>query len=209
MTDVKKRLLKIGLLGGAFDPVHNGHLEMARAAMQKCGLDRVIFIPASISPYKPEAPHAAPRDRVAMLRRALADQPGFLLSEIELDRGGVSYTIESVRQLRDEYGPSAVFHLIMGMDNLLQIAGWKEIESLIALCRFIIIGRPGCGLGAVTGDNKYWAEQVIRKGGGCVIPLSVPISSSEVRQAIRLGRDLSGLVPPVVASYIEEKNLYR
>ncbi|MFH1038789.1 MAG: nicotinate-nucleotide adenylyltransferase [PVC group bacterium] len=203
-----RRPHEIGLLGGAFDPVHNGHLEMARAAMKECGLDRVIFIPASISPFKSSAPRTAARDRLAMLRRALADQPGCAVSGIELARGGVSYTVETVRQIQGEHGPDASLSLIIGMDNLLQIAGWKEIELLIGLCRFIIIARPGCETSRLSGKNKYWAERIIARDRGRILPLSIPISSSAVRGAVREGRDLTGLVPPAVAGYIKEKGLY-
>lgn len=200
--------IKMGILGGAFDPVHNGHLAMARAAMTECGLTEVIFVPAAISPYKTGEPIASERDRVAMLCQAIADQPAYSVSEMELDRGGISYTIETVQQLQRECDPEAEIFLIIGMDNLLGIAGWERIESLIEICHFIVLKRPEFELEQLGGENRYWAERIMDRVRGQIISLSVPVSSTVIRAAAREGRDLSAWVPPGVAAYIKENRLY-
>ena len=197
-----------GILGGAFDPVHNGHLEMARAAMAEGGLDRVIFIPAAISPFKIDGPIASPSDRLEMLNRAIADYPDYEVSEIELDRKEISYTIETIRELEQEHG-GAELYLIIGMDNLLSIAGWKNIELLIERCRFIIITRPEFEIDRLTGENKYWTDKIMVSGRGSIISRDLPVSSTAIREAVGEGEDISDLVPEAVNSYIKETGLYK
>ena len=203
------RQLSIGILGGAFDPVHNGHLEMARAAMEEGGLDRVLFIPAAVSPFKTGGPVAAGSDRLEMLSRAIAGCPDYEISKIELDRNKISYTIETIRELGKEYGPEAELFLIIGMDNLLSIAGWRDIEILTERCSFIIITRPEFEMGELRGENKYWADKIMESGRGCIISRELPVSSTDIRQAIREGKDISRWVPEPVKFYIMEKGLYR
>jgi len=203
------RQLSIGILGGAFDPVHNGHLEMASAARDECGLDRVIFIPAAVSPFKTGGPVAAGSDRLEMLNRAIAGSPDYEISKIELDRQEISYTIDTIWELDKEYGPEVKLFLIIGMDNLLSIAGWKDIELLIEMCRFIIITRPEFEMGELRGENKYWADKIMESGRGCIISREFPVSSTEIRQAVREGKDISGWVPDTVRSYIMGNGLYR
>jgi nicotinate-nucleotide adenylyltransferase len=200
---------KIGVLGGAFDPVHNGHLEMARAARKSAGLDRVIFVPAAVSPYKTGEPSTPAADRLAMLRLATADRPEWSVSEIELDRGGISYTIDTIRGLRSELGPDPEFHLIIGMDNFLEIAGWRDIGSVIELARFIVVARPGCEPGRISGENRYRAEQIRGRDRLITVELSVPVSSSEIRRMVRAGKDPRPYLPPAVADYIKGHRLYR
>ncbi len=200
---------KIGLLGGAFDPVHNGHLEMARAARGAAGLDRVVFVPAAVSPYKTGEASAPAADRLAMLKLATAGRSGWEVCEIELDRGGISYTIDTLRDLRGDLGEGAVFHLIIGMDNYLQIAGWKEIGSVIELSRLVVVARPGFDPARISGESRYWADRIRKSGRLVTVELSVPASSSEIRRLIRAGKDPRPFLPPAVAEYIEEHQLYR
>ena len=203
------RQLSIGILGGAFDPVHNGHLEMARAAMEECGLNRVIFIPAAISPFKIDGPIVGASDRLEMLNRAITGFPDYEISKIELDRKEISYTIDTIRELHKEYGPKAELYLIIGMDNILAIAGWKDIELLIEKCRFIIITRPEFEIGELTGEDKYWTDKIMDSGRGSILSRHIPVSSTAIRAAIREGKEISAQVPDGVRSYIIEKGLYR
>lgn len=198
----------IGILGGVFDPVHNGHLEMARAAMEGCGLDWVIFIPASVSPFKTGGPVAGGGERLEMLNRALAGFTDYKISKIELDRKEISYTIDTIWELGEEYGPEAKLFLIIGMDNLLSIAGWKDIELLIERCRFIIITRPEFEIGRLSGEDKYWTDKIMKSGRGRIISRRLPVSSTAIRKAIREGKEISAWVPAGVSSYIMEKGLY-
>jgi len=200
---------KIGLLGGAFDPVHNGHLAMARAASTAAGLSRVVFIPAAVSPYKTGEPSASAADRLAMLRLATAGRPGWEVWEIELDRGGISYTIDTLRALRRALGPGPELHLIIGMDNYLEISGWKEIGAVVELARFIVVGRPGRDPGRISGEDRNWAERIRDRGRLTTVELSVPVSSSRIRRLVREGKDFRSDLPRPVAEYIEERNLYR
>jgi nicotinate-nucleotide adenylyltransferase len=200
---------QIGLLGGAFDPVHSGHLEMARAAQSRVGLGRVIFVPVAVSPYKTGEPSASAAERLAMLRLAAAGRPGWSISEIELDRGGISYTIDTIRDLRSELGPDPEFHLIIGMDNFLEIAGWRDIGSVIELARFIVVTRPGCDPGRLSGENRYRAEQIRTRDRLITVELSVPASSSKIRRMVREGKDFRSYLPPAVADYIRKHHLYR
>lgn len=200
---------QVALLGGAFDPVHNGHLEMARAARSAAGLDRVIFVPAAASPYKSDEPSASGADRLAMLRLATAGRPEWSISEIELDRGGISYTIDTLRVLRSAGGPGPEFHLIIGMDNFLKIAGWRKIGSVVRLARFIVVARPGCDPGRISGENKHWAQRIRALDRVITVELAVPVSSSGIRRMIRAGEDPRPFLPPAVADYIRENRLYR
>ncbi len=200
---------KIGLLGGAFDPVHDGHLAMARAARKAAGLDRVVFVPAAVSPYKPGEPAAGAADRLAMLRLALSGRPEWAVSEIELDRGGVSYTIDTLRALEERAGPGAEFYLIIGMDNFLSLSGWKEIGEVIRKARFIVASRPGYDPGRLSGDDRYWAARVREGKRLLTVELAVPVSSSEIRRMVREGGDPRPFLPEAVADYIEEHRLYQ
>ena len=200
---------QIGLLGGAFDPVHNGHLALARAAGERAGLQRVIFLPAAVSPYKTGEPTAPGPDRLAMLRLAAAGRPEWTISEIELDRGGISYTIDTLRELRDRLGPGPEFHLIIGMDNYLSIAGWREIGEVIRRARFIIAARPGYDFDRLSGEDRLWAGRIREENRAVFIELAVPVSSSEIRRTIREGGDPRPFLPPAVSDYIARHRLYR
>ncbi len=200
---------KVGILGGAFDPVHNGHLAMARESGALVGLGRTVFVPAAVSPYKDGTPAAEGADRLAMLRQATAENPDWTVSEIELDRGGISYTIDTIRRLRSDFGSGPEFYLIIGMDNFIQLAGWKEIEAVVELARFVVVNRPGCDPGRISGQNRYWAERIRSAGRLTAVELSVPISSSQIRRLLREGKDARPFLPSAVAEYIEEHQLYR
>ncbi len=200
---------RIGLLGGAFDPVHDGHLEMARAARAAAGLDRVIFIPAAVSPYKSGEASASASDRLAMLRLAVAGRPEWTVSGIELDRGGISYTIDTLRTLERRTGSGAEFHLIIGMDNFLALSGWKEIGEVIRKARFIVASRPGYDPGRLAGDDRYWAERVRERKRLLTVELAIPVSSSEIRRTVREGGDHRPFLPEAVADYIEEHRIYQ
>jgi len=196
----------IGILGWAFNPVHNGHLAIARKAMQRFGLARVIFIPAAVSPFKEEGEHLPARHRLEMLRAALADHPGFELSEIELKRGGRSYTVDTLRELKKE-NPRARFFLIIGEDNLEGISRWKEIDELTAICRFIVVTRPGWDRNALEGEDKLWADRIIDEDGSNLITLKLPVSSSEIRKNLREGTIPADRLPPGVDEYLRRNNI--
>ena len=198
----------IGILGGAFNPVHKGHLTIAREAKKEFGLSRVIFIPAAFSPFKPEAEHLPPRDRLEMLNIALKDEPDFETSEIELERGGRSYTIDTVRELKKKH-PRSRFYLIIGEDNLEEIAEWKEIGRLVEICRFIVVTRPGYDLHSLKGENRRLTETILEDDRSNLLPLTLPVSSTEIREELRAGRVPDDQLPEGVGEYIRSKRIFR
>ncbi len=191
--------VKIGLLGGSFDPVHNGHVALARAALA-AGMDRVLLIPAAQAPLKPSAVRASSEDRLAMLRLAVGDCPGAEVSDVEIRRGGVNYTIDTVRTLRAEHSGDQLFWII-GADQLARLGAWREIGALTELVEFLCAVRPGHGLEPPAGlPGLRWRR------------LEGPewdVSSTEVRARAERGESLAGLVPDKAIEYLERNRLYR
>lgn len=190
---------RIGILGGTFDPVHNAHLEMARAAIDYASLDVVLFVVAARPPHKDEGPFASPEDRLAMVEAALECEPKMEASRIELDRPGVSYTVDTLGELRRTH-PDAALYLIMGYDAMLDLPNWKDPDAILARARLLVAPRPG------------EAGQIPEKlAQACdVMPFEpTDLSSTEVRERIAQGRPFEDRVPPPVARYIKAKSLYR
>ena len=207
----------VGVLGGTFDPVHYGHLAIARHVLERTGLTRVLMLPSAVPPHK-QAPSVSPaRHREAMLRLAMEDRPGLELCKVEIDGGEVCYTIDTMRRFRDGV-PPVVPVFVMGMDSLVELPTWKDFRSLIREFDLIAVDRPDSGdparpldpevAGAVAelveGEAPVWQ-------GGRIYRLRIPpipISSSRIRALVADGDDLSGLVPPAVARYIHANRLY-
>ena len=181
----------IGILGGTFDPVHNAHLAMARAALDRLGLDHVLFIPTGQTRYRP--PAATPgRDRAAMLRLAIEDEPRFAVDERELRPGATGYTVDTLRALRSEFG-DAELHLLMGADQYAKLDSWHRPDEVRRLARIAVFARPGVALNA----------------GVRLIPMQpMPVSASEIRARAQRGEPLDDVVPPAVANYIARHRLY-
>ena len=207
----------VGVLGGTFDPVHYGHLGIARCVLERTGLTRLWLLPSSIPPHK-QAPCVTPaRHRVEMLRLAIEGRPELEICTIEIDRGEIGYTIDTLRRLRDA-APPVVPVFVMGMDSLLELPTWKEFRDLIRDFDLIAVDRPGS---EVSPDRLHpevaealtdlAAGEEPRWQGGRVYRLRIPpipISSSEIRALVACGDDPSGLVPPGVARYIHDNSLY-
>ena len=134
---------KLGILGGSFNPVHLGHLVLAETAREALGLERVIFIPAKLPPHKRAAALADGADRLAMVRLAVAGNPALAVSDIELRRPGVSYTVDTVRALREKLGAGTQIYFLIGMDTVAELAAWREVARLARLCKFVPLSRPG------------------------------------------------------------------
>ncbi len=189
--------MKIGLYGGSFDPVHLGHLLVARAAREELSLTRVFFIPAAQSPFKHGSQPAPAGVRLRLLRLALAGNATAEVDDREVRRGGVSYTIDTVRQYRNQYPGAELFYLI-GADHAGQLAKWREADELAKLVEFAIIPRPG--------EN---APQLAAPFRGRVLrgfPLGV--SSVEIRARVQAGLGIEHLTPPAVAEAIKNNRLY-
>ena len=195
----------IGLLGGTFNPVHEGHLSIAREALRLFALDAVWFIPCAVPPHKPAHDLAATEDRLAMLRLALAGEPRFDALPIEFDRPGKSYTVDTVRALQALH-PGDGFVFIIGADTLPELHTWHQPLELLSLVRIVTLARPGFVPDAVALQlPPPWPARLLadlRTGD----PLDV--SSRDVRAKIAAGQPVS-LVPEPVQRYIQEHNLYR
>jgi nicotinate-nucleotide adenylyltransferase len=191
--------VKLGLLGGMFDPIHIGHLRAAEIVREALDLDEVVFVPAGMPPHRGQ-PAAAGIDRYAMVALATADESAFRPSDVELVREGPSYTVETVALLRRQR-PEAEVVLIVGSDNLPMIAEWREPERLLEMCTVAVVERPGS---APVPAGTLPAARLHRVEG-----TALPIASRDLRERIRAGRSVRHLVPHGVADYIEKRGLYR
>ena len=194
------RPVKIGLLGGSFDPVHFGHLLAAQDAYEQHHLDRLIFVPAAQAPLKPNDVQSSATDRLAMLRSAIEWDRRFEISDVELLRGGVSYTIDSARHFRALY-PHDQLYWIIGGDQLPKLHLWREIGELAKLVEFIFLERPGFPLKAtpdIPGLRLHRCDGHL-----------LAISSTELRERTRRGLSLDYFVPHKAIVYIRQHDLYR
>ena len=190
--------MKIGLYGGSFDPVHLGHLLVAQAAREELGLDRLFFIPAAQSPFKPDQKLASAADRLRLLRLALAGKAWCEIDEQELHRGGVSYTIDTVRDYAKRFGNAQLFYLI-GADHVAKLPSWREAQELALLAEFIVVPRPG---EAAASFPKPFRGRTLHG-----FPLGV--SSSQIRARVKAGQPIDHLVTATVAEAIRGGSLYR
>lgn len=193
--------MKIGICGGTFDPFHRGHLDPVLAVRERRSWDRVLYIPAYIQPFKQDRETASGYHRFAMTVLGIEDYPDFYASTHELERGAVSYTVDTLRWLHHQY-PGATFDWIIGDDNLAKLDHWKSIETIVKLASFTVLARSGGEAGArrskIPNLNVVFAENA-----------TVPVSSTEVRRRIRAGEPIDDLVPPRVSRYIQHHELYR
>jgi nicotinate-nucleotide adenylyltransferase len=189
--------MKIALFGGSFDPVHLGHLLVAQAAMEELGLDKIFFVPAAQSPFKPENKPAPDSVRLQLLRLALAGKTICEIDEQEIRRGGTSYTIDTLRDYAKKFPTAKLFYLI-GADNISKLNEWREANELAKLAEFVAIPRPG---GAIVEFPKPFRGHTL-KG----FPFA--ISSSEIRARVKAGLPVENLVPPFVAEAIRNNRLY-
>ncbi len=184
--------MKIGLYGGTFDPVHNGHLILARDAIEDLGLDRVIFIPASLSPHKQDTNPAEPSVRKEMLLAAIEDEPRFVIDDCELYRKGPSFTIDTVLEIKARHDEAEVFYLV-GEDNIRELHTWRRIQELEQLVQFVVLNR----------NDKSVAHLFP------TLHRRVDISATEIRDRVANGQSIRYLVPDKVRALIERHQLYK
>jgi nicotinate-nucleotide adenylyltransferase len=189
--------MKLGLFGGSFDPVHLGHLLVAQAAVEELGLDKVFFIPAAQSPFKPENAPAPAAGRLQLLRLALAGKTNYETDELEIQRGGVSYTVDTLRDYARRFPLAEIYYLI-GADNAAKLNEWREPDELARLAEFAAVPRPG-GMPAVF-PPPFRGRML--KGFG------FDVSSSQIRARIKAGLTVENLLPPFVAEAIRNARLY-
>lgn len=223
MVMAKSGPKRLGILGGTFDPVHLGHLAVARAALDSLALDHVLFIPCFRPPHKVDRTIASFAQRLAMLQLALADHPQLVLSDLEGERQGLSYTIDTLKELRRRLNQDVALFFIMGFDAFVEMASWKRYQEIPRLADLVVINRPlaqqatmveavhdvfGVQGGITLEREGCWQLA----GGGHIHELvmaEVPISSSSIRQALAGGEDVSAMLHPQVAAYVTEHCLYR
>lgn len=188
---------RIGLFGGSFDPVHLGHLLVAQAAREELDLDRLFFIPAAQSPFKPDAKPAASPDRLRLLRLALAGKNWCEIDGQELHRGGVSYTIDTLRDYAGRFAGARLFYLI-GADHVPKLSAWREAAELARLAEFVVVPRPG------------EAEPVFPKPfrGHILNGFPLAVSSSQIRSRVKAGLPIDHLVPAAVGEAIRSSGVY-
>jgi nicotinate-nucleotide adenylyltransferase len=189
--------MKLGIYGGSFDPIHLGHLLVAQAAMEELGLDRLFFIPAAQSPFKPETKPASDTVRLQLLRLALAGKANCEIDEQEIRRGGISYSVDTLRAYAEKFPGAQLFYLI-GADNAAKLNAWREPAELARLAEFVTVPRPG---GAEAIFPPPFRGRAL-KG----FPFGV--SSSEIRARVKTGLPIENLVPPAVAEAIRVDRFY-
>jgi nicotinate-nucleotide adenylyltransferase len=228
--------MKIGLFGGTFDPVHLGHIALARAAMEQCKPQKILFVPASVPPHKQGQPLSPFVHRFAMLALATAEQKAFVPSLLEApgdetnktrDRAKPNYSIDTVRRLKQSLKPSDTVFFLIGIDAFSDISKWHAAEQLFRECEFIVAGRPGYSLADVAQalpEKLRPREEVMKPfqkhpaAGDLVLPgatihllgdLRQPASATAIREAVATGKSLGRFLDPRVADYIRKMGLYK
>ena len=199
--------MRVGIYGGTFSPVHNGHVAAAKAFMEQMWLDILYIIPTGVTPHKTMKGDATTKDRLEMCRLAFAGMEGVIVSDLEMRREGKSYTVDTLRQL---YDPDGRLFLLMGTDMLLTLDRWREPEEIFRLCYPVYVRREeDADLdGAIVEKIKSYQEKygkVVRR----IVAPAIELSSTDVRAAVAEGFPIEGAVPSSVAAYIRDRGLYR
>lgn len=193
--------MRIGIMGGTFNPIHYGHLVVAAEAADQFKLDNIVFIPSGAPPHKSDPDIAPARARYEMTCLATRSNPLFSVSSMEIERGGKSYSIETVESLLTRHGREAQLYFIVGLDSMLEIESWRDVDRLLRLCKFIVALRRGFNAEEIT--------PAIRKHSHIMKIPEIGISATDVRRRIKEGRSIRYLVTPEVEEYIMKHNMYR
>ena len=201
--------MRIGILGGSFDPVHYGHLLLAECCREKCTLDLVWFMPAAKSPHKVGSPSASDEARVEMLKLAVGGHPPFEVSTLELDRGGLSYTVDTLTQIHEQQRGAELFFL-MGGDSLDDFSNWRQPGRICDLATLVFVSRPPNDVPDFDAlANVLTKEQIERTRQHHVHMPQIELSSSDIRQRVAAGRSIRFQTPRAVEEYIRTSGLYR
>ncbi|MDT3777757.1 nicotinate-nucleotide adenylyltransferase [Nitrospira sp. MA-1] len=218
----------IGLLGGSFNPIHNGHLHIAQYVHNKIHLDRIIFVPTGDPPHKPSDSLAPAQHRLEMVKQAIAPFPYCTVSDHEIQSTAVSYSVDTVTHFKKEFPEGTELGFILGLDAFLDFCSWRNVDHLLTLCHFIVCSRPGVSFTQLQSlpfipATKPQAFQnldeqdttrldIILPSGKTIYLLSIPpceISASTIREHLALGSSVSHWLPPTVESYIIQQRLYQ
>jgi len=202
--------MREGILGGSFDPIHNGHLHVARECRTRLALDRVLFVPARVPPHKLDLPLSDARHRLEMVRLATGGTAGFEVSDAELGRTGPSYTVDTVSGELARLGEGAEIFFLMGADQAFELHLWHNVRKLARLCTLVPVTRPGFALDRLDELAKHLPTGVVRKLKSAAMEIPpMDVSSTEIRRRVRAGMSISEFVPPPVEEYIRAHSLYR
>jgi len=198
------RMQKIGIMGGTFDPVHYGHLVIAESARNRFDLDKVVFIPSGTPPHKRQLNTSSAAHRLEMTALAIASNPHFIVSRIELERQGFSYSVDTVSALLEKYGADTSVYFIAGTDTVGDLPTWHKAEKLLQLCTFIAAVRPGFDPNSLNKLPASWRANI-----ALMETPSLEISSTDIRRRVREGESIKYLLPEPVEAYIYAQKLYK
>jgi len=224
--------MRLGIMGGTFDPIHLGHLRAAEEIYWAFGLDRIIFVPAARPPHKEEVVVASALHRYEMVSLATVFTPYFTVSPIELTRPGKSYSVETLREFQKMYGSNTSLYFVVGVDAFLEMSGWRQARELFSLARIIVTARPGWRLDEVerlltseqrkilgsprfrylkiSGIDPERVERELDPRQVLLVEVvSLDIASREIRDLVEQGRSIRHLVPDTVAAYMAKNRLYQ
>lgn len=200
--------MRIGIFGGSFDPIHLGHLILAEHCREQANLDQVWFMPCALGPHKKDGAHSSVRQRVEMIEFGLAGHDRFLLSKIEIERGDVSYTVDTLTQIH-ETNPDDELFLMMGDDSLESFASWREPGKICELANPLVVNRPGSGEVDLSVLKQYVDEDRFKVFQSLTIECPrIEISSSQIREKVAQGKSIRFLTPRSVEKYIETQKLF-
>ena len=200
--------MRIGIFGGSFDPIHLGHLILAEHCRQQANLDQVWFMPCALGPQKPAGAHGTVRQRVEMLEFALGGHEAFILCKLEIERGDVSYTVDTLKQIK-ETNPDDELFLMMGDDSLESFPSWRDPKTICELATPLVVNRPGSGEVDLSVLKQFVSTERFQDFEKLKITCpQIEISSSEIRKKVRAGESIRFLTPRSVEKYIETQKLF-
>lgn len=202
-----KKQTRIGIMGGTFDPVHLGHLVTAERARSEFSLDQVLFLPSGISPHKTAKQVSSAEDRYMMTLLATLSNPYFEVSRIDIDREGISYTIDSLKILKDNFGQDTELFFITGADAIFEIMNWKDSNQYLKIAHFIAASRPGFSLEELPASTREWVARHQERFHLLRVP-AMAISSTDIRERVKAGDSIRYMVPELVDHYIRRHGLY-
>lgn len=203
-----KKVKRIGIMGGTFNPIHKGHLALAKTAKREFALDQIIFIPSGKPPHKALGDVVNKEDRFNMVKLTIGKRKKYSVSRLELDRPGYSYAVDTFNALKEKFGKETKLFYIMGMDSINEILDWKKPLELFKLCEFIVGTRPGSRVRTLKRLLKFPPlQKEVDKIH--LMELKEDISASEIRNRLKNGKSVRELLPRVVANYIKEHRLYQ